>query len=1257
MNAISMAKSEDESKSDGLEILSIGALFSGTNWDKKYWSSSRGKDRYPYPVGYKALRTHKGLMYKMEIHEGSKGPIFQITSNDKHFGSGETPDRAWESFQKKYSRIKLWHGKRFSGKIDGVELFGFKNALVQRLLRELVATVNDASDQSSVVTNCNEASSKGHDVGYLLRDELPDLRVALKKAIVTGKRSRTCRRNDIKSARESGHERCPPPHQGDDAKVLDPAAGKTNSDEPLIYSALSNGQAQGALQVLPNIEPGENVPTVPLSAHGLPVKSHEFPVDPKSDPCCIQVQSELPSMETCVSASLLAVDMPQEEKPEEALHISQLDIQRLEVQGIGLPVAIKEGNQKVQVLPILLEPKPPLLRDSEVNHHGDLYAPDTLDTQEEITCAPNIGSHGGEQATARNKLVADLVYSEDTITGSHSEEGSFYLNGNSEKSDFDSFDEDITKSMMKVLLPRAIPLLKYSSRKRRRRNELHKDFSGAPKPEHNLIEAIPSADVEPPARVLACSGSDGQIKSHLASDFVDSSASKMENVRYVVPDSLDNDQYEDHVVNELPPSSDNTEAVPATLQKENHEPPDRKGSPSVLDATESSSYLNETTGVKKIFPREELDKIFDGMPQNVCVSALHSALPFPSSVPLGLLAKSEDQCLIADGNSKPIENSSKNTDQDIMPECKGHGFIPIPGKKQSSPPNTLSKMDKYGAPLSESITCREYGEDCVPEMHHRSRNLVSPNSFLVSAFGDSDSSKASFTAGRPEGQISIMQNDNVEDLALNFTLNNNDMQYIDGRNFHVRYPEAYVAKGKIEQQDFDSVYLSPHQERGTSQNCTSNNKEDEAEVHASCLEKHELNDAIGVMKLIGCYSHLKRISSVMLTRKPQSIFICVSCGLLEERARDLFLYELSTKEPCLGTPYMVGHTSMSLPILKDEFGREIAVDKSGLQFTPDARGLVLADSIRIPYCREKNLHCLCRQCESCCFEENAVKIVQVNLGYVSLVVKLKSMFPIHCVLVCEPEHLIAVDESGRIYIWIMNSTWSVQTEEYVIPSYDYLSSRVVELKRIPKSTSMVIGHNGYGEFSLWNIIKRTVISRFSAPASSVFDFLPVSLFSWLSKGLSHDFMEECTRKLEEATLSWFSRISEANNFCPIEGEDVAVWLLIFTSSDSHAQSACYSSNYLNSDGCWRLGLLIKGKVILGGTLYSSTTAIGTSSGTGIIGTREGQVYAWELASGSKLEASQDLEGNGVSHIATDDLTSSAVAIAGDGGQLCIYLHT
>lgn len=38
----------------------------------------QGKDRYPYPVGYKAVRTHNGMTCKMEIHEGLKGPLFSV---------------------------------------------------------------------------------------------------------------------------------------------------------------------------------------------------------------------------------------------------------------------------------------------------------------------------------------------------------------------------------------------------------------------------------------------------------------------------------------------------------------------------------------------------------------------------------------------------------------------------------------------------------------------------------------------------------------------------------------------------------------------------------------------------------------------------------------------------------------------------------------------------------------------------------------------------------------------------------------------------------------------------------------------------------------------------------------------------------------------------------------------------------------------------------------------------------------------------
>lgn len=90
----------------------------------------------------------------MEILEGLKGPLFmvccndstarkciividvalklaslslflsaQISSTDGQSTSGQTPDIAWECFQKKgYPRVKSLSGKRFSCKIDGVEV-------------------------------------------------------------------------------------------------------------------------------------------------------------------------------------------------------------------------------------------------------------------------------------------------------------------------------------------------------------------------------------------------------------------------------------------------------------------------------------------------------------------------------------------------------------------------------------------------------------------------------------------------------------------------------------------------------------------------------------------------------------------------------------------------------------------------------------------------------------------------------------------------------------------------------------------------------------------------------------------------------------------------------------------------------------------------------------------------------------------------------------------------------------------------------
>ena len=51
--------------------------------------------------------------------------IAQVTSPDGDSCTGQTPDIAWENFQKKSCpKVKNWLGKRFSSKIDGVEASG-----------------------------------------------------------------------------------------------------------------------------------------------------------------------------------------------------------------------------------------------------------------------------------------------------------------------------------------------------------------------------------------------------------------------------------------------------------------------------------------------------------------------------------------------------------------------------------------------------------------------------------------------------------------------------------------------------------------------------------------------------------------------------------------------------------------------------------------------------------------------------------------------------------------------------------------------------------------------------------------------------------------------------------------------------------------------------------------------------------------------------------------------------------------------------
>ncbi|KAH9602416.1 hypothetical protein KSS87_010627 [Heliosperma pusillum] len=1246
----SMVKPRDDSVSNDLEILSIGTLYAG-QWDKKYRSSSRGKDRYPYPIGYRALRTHNGLTYKMEINEGTKGPIFQITSNDKKSGFGETPDRAWENLQKNgCSRVKLWPGKRFSGKFDGVEFFGFKNALVQRLLRELVASVNDASDQSSHFTNTSKASAKGQDVGHPLKDQSLELMSSVDETKLTGKRRRTCRGVDTKSACKKSQKICQPLREADMGKDLCNTRMTNNYGPVISPTGLREiNQPDGPLLLLSDMELRNNVP---LSGHSLPIKYIEVLDDSKAKSSLVDKQRDLASREkgSCVS-------LPHENK--------SFDRQSTKVRERELSAVTVEENGNAQIIPDGIDPRPPVLASSQINRAADMCAQDTSDTQQGIV-----------NDTSRTKLVADMVISEEPITGSHSEDRNCYLTGSSDKSDFDTVGEDIANSMLSILLPRAIPFLTYSSRKKKRKASSSKELSCGRKSDDKSIGTIPIIDDISPENDLVIPGASAHAKSDVEGvKRTDSNQVEleMENVKYIVPDSLDDDQSEYVVGNNLPLPLKTAKKVSNDLQEKCE--PFGKSSSNLHDATElfyNKNTNNKNPGCKEIFNQEELPKNCDMRVQIDAVLESHSTVGCQTYIPANRFVEGEDHWSTAEANSTFIEHSSKKTEGDTIPDGKdmfsqdSAGFV----SKNSLLGKIVPKKAEYRAPLSESIIFRNNGDNCAPETDHEAETLVSSDFCQLHGITNNDQSRTSLDVhGKLERQISHQKDENAQEAlgqnstrsileaqehALNFAFTMDGG--IGGFGVHVRNSQHNHRTNKTGVQHCESVYQTSDPRGDGSQNCTSHIK-DIAYSGVNCPGKQRRSEIEDYMKLVGCYSHLRQISYVKLAHIGHEIYICVSCGPAEDGKRDLFVYKLSSKEPSQGRPYMVGHTSIRLPALKDEFDREVAMDNSGLHFTPDASGLVLIDSIRMPYCRENNLNCSCPQCETCCFEENAVKIVQIQHGYASLILKLNTIYAVHCILVCEPQCLVAVDESGRIYIWIMDPTWSIRMKQHIILSYDFLPSRIIELKRVPKSSSMVIGHNGYGQFSLWNIAKRIIVSQFSAPASSVLQYLPVSLFRWQSKSVSSDklFTEEHVKKLLEETTLCFSDHNE-NISCLTDEKNIALWVLMYTSSDLSAPSASFSSNYHYSDGCWRLCLLVKSTVIMGAA-FPSSTAVGTSSGIGIIGTYEGYVDIWELPTGNQLGSLRHRAGKRVSHVAVDDSSSSVIAIAHDDGQLCVYLRS
>ncbi|KAJ0963524.1 hypothetical protein J5N97_028646 [Dioscorea zingiberensis] len=1381
-------------KVDGLEITSIGTLYEGP-WDKKYWSSSRGKDRYPFPVGYQAVRTHSGSTYRMEIREGSKGPLFMVTSADGDSCSGQTPDIVWENYQKKTGvRLKNRTGKRLSSKIDGIELFGFRNPFVQRLLREIVANVGGIAERSSSSSDmCNGAMQLEQEMQIRDSQEYLDLLPYLEKRQSTGKRSvRT--RNSIRSISREGRAKricsqeflyleagtseqvgetyaCDSCHNVEQFREKSPSKGGSLLLETSIPTTPEFESNETTIKLNPSLRNQEGIeyrgmPLLPAktsiiaerntsfqATDALPMELNdgEYSIDKHT---ILFGQSKHADSEdlgfTCMKHELHNADKASDAEDEHAYSLAtptdtdrEHPVPDLVRDSNIVPDtldSLKEDHQEspgcstkdelVSNKPLLTTSRPYAANISVTNLSQEKISKNLLFSSQHKFAMTDEMSHSVICTPDDGTLCEGMI--KDSLPEIGSSSGS--SNASLEKMDLYSARQELAKSMMTFLLPRALPLLKktYERKRSRSRNRETSRIVSAlqgsaeqiadiglpcqdklaadlpvPCSENKLQEEVDGTKTLPSvgspclvvkAEPLGCMAHDPLTETRSLKD-----------VKSVVPDSFEDLIY-DVAMNKLLPSApaQSTCASSGDLKYNTTNPElhidngeedrdgcylrrhdvcneaimlvkDLKKSDIILpgpscdpsahynlvekvdgecihgeenivqpkfgylscnqinnipalghasamhnisqqskgetlhnigerdlsseclkgklpfqnDAAEFSRQTSVLYHNNTNFEEDNILKasvvpaeVFSGSPErslqisspfdmvnsdvNATLDAIDAGVRSQVSAIANPLASLCDKAFTsrkANSSDGYMLKASHSTVEDLF-DCKME--VKVPHSLQSS-----------SIPLSESIICRNYNQSDVPKMYcnpipHTTENcqcgpknnvLNKPPFFnevmldnqpsLRNIVGNKHGSEGSVLVAAPE---SVTKNDHdesgypVEEILA--CLENELPKTSTGPNGNVSSFQTWLHHGN--------------------------------HLDGSSSEVMKSEEFPEFMELAGCYLHPNSVLSIFLSTKDDHLKIGVICGLLESAERNLFVYTVPLHEQGIG-PSFLGYTSLRFPLLEGALPGDAASEGPGMQFTPDGQSLIFLNSVLAPHCREQNASCSCSKCKADDCDENTIEIVHLEYGYVSSVAKLVTMEKMSCISVCEPNYLIAVEESGRLHVWIMNPTWSSKLEEFNMPGFDYLSPKVLELKNLPSCTSIVIGHNGVGGFGLWDISKRVLLAKYSSEGNKIFQMLPV-----------------------------------------VGGDR-------------------------GSAGWWRLALLAKNTVFMGHVFDNRVSVVDTWADYCIGGTCDGLVYMWELSSGRKLANLYPFK-CGVSCIKADP-KSGTLVVGSNEGQLQVYVQT
>ncbi|KAI3867403.1 hypothetical protein MKX03_036530 [Papaver bracteatum] len=1348
--------------SDGLEIISIGTLYEGS-LEKKYWSSSRGKDRYPYPIGYQAVRTHIGIVYSMEIREGLKGPLFAISSNDGESSTGQTPDIAWESFQKKGGpRVKSGLGKRFSCRIGGVELFGFRNPLVQRLLRELITNVSGKAQQSILSSNFSngdggvEPETRSPDsILYL------DLSPSLGKPQNMRKRTRKHKLKTLNSASGASLKRLQTQVSYDNTEnsITTGGNGSSHNGRRCLFSSTlkeacrvnkDTGASPLSIDRLTLVDKGiDPIPINDCSLHQSP----EF-ADYHGQKLVLSQEIRFVNPQNS-SFSCLPSDLSNEEKNLHRLPSAENKV-------CNSLLETNDNNGENINLP-----------DSNTASGFNLCVPDTLELVHEVVADSDEEFYKEKSCNYKNELLeANKVGCEELVMDMHSEQHSepSLSYASFEKSEHDSVGQEPANSMMTLLLPQVLPLLKQTPRNKQPAppNSGVSLFIKDPSLEFSAVKSAGENEAG-----ILMEGHNVQHEQVMSFGPVRGSEFISQDVNRVVPDSLEDGQFGDHDIDHRPLCCDLvTDSNTAFEHKEYnldtwksvvHGGEDQEfsnlnaetgGKVEVLG--EVSDSQNKMVGNDNFVPDSPLSCISPDRrflldtepPTNAPLNTNGNSLcpqtqsgvcgftkeelrldcnkdtpPKPTFSPQSRLLPSTGESMLKSDIIKsvpdkgPVNSSARfhgketASSSQLVASCSKASILELPFLSSSVMKSNKSltsdppepKLVRYqrkrrSTAMKLQNTDNPGGHpDYISHQNQEGIDCLQPSSTRCIEDDHIKGVESSFVSQKGVGSETDHASMEMPDLA-HLTRNHSGpiSESICRNTIEDCVPEAYAATqsetGVVETSgSFCNRLVSVGSETKTGEHYQGLNAEkgmarpkdtfiyissssslSEAvavQEKSEDVEKHHLDsvtklenrfsldiepneDSKNIVELLGSYLHPSPVLSMQLISQGGDIHICVLCGLMQDRNRVLFIYKVPIKEAKGGCPSFLGYTSLILPGSGTTSARENAFERSGWQFTPGGQYLVIPNSIKAASCRNQSALCSCSVCKSDCLEENALKVVHVKLGYVAPVVKLKTAESVGCILVCEPNHLVAAEENGGMHVWAMNSRWSAWENEFDLPGLGYISPSLVEIKRVPKCDSLLVGQDGFGNFGLWDISKRILLSRYSYTGSSVIQVLPIGFFR--VPCFSGADVEEHMNGIMAATKACFSSSCEDPAFSSPNDEGMAVWVFIYAAGDSEIQYQHRLSGIKpRPTGCWRLALLVKNTLILGSALDPRASAVDASAGYGVIGTTDGLVHIWELTTGMKLvDLPNNIKGGSVSCIASDK--SGVVAVANEQGHLLVY---